>query len=90
MYNCECEEMASKEALAKQLMEIRFSMLDLGLYLNTHPCDMRAIALHRDYSKLYKELSDKYQRVYGPLMKSYPCNKWRWVELPWPWQRGGV
>jgi len=89
MYNCECEEIASREVLMQQIMELRFSMIDLGLYLDTHPSDTRAICLHRDYSKKYRELTDRFQRVYGPLTKDYPCNKWRWIELPWPWQKGG-
>ena len=35
-----------------------------------------------------KDLKDKYQKVYGPLSIYYPCNKWRWLEEPWPWERG--
>ena len=89
MYNCECEEIASREELMQQIMEIGFSMFDLALYLDTHPNDMRALSLHRDYSRRYREITDRYQRVYGPLTLSYPCNKWRWIELPWPWQREG-
>ena len=38
--------------------------------------------------KEYVNLKDKYQRVYGPLTINYPCNKWRWLEEPWPWERG--
>ena len=34
------------------------------------------------------ELTDKYQKVYGPLTIQFPCNKWRWIEEPWPWERG--
>jgi len=83
MYNCECEEIASREVLMQQIMELKFSIIELGLYLNTHPCDMRALYLHRDYSKRYREITDKFQRVYGPLTIDYPCNKWRWIELPW-------
>ena len=37
---------------------------------------------------LYIELKDKYQKVYGPLSIYYPCNKWRWLEEPWPWEGG--
>ena len=36
-----------------------------------------------------KDLEDKYQKVYGPLTINYPCNKWRWLEEPWPWEGGG-
>ena len=35
-----------------------------------------------------KDLKDKYQKVYGPLSIYYPCNKWRWLEEPWPWEGG--
>ena len=90
MHNCECEEMVSREELMKQIMEIKFSIVELALYLNTHPCDEMAVGLHRDYCKKYKEITDKFQRVYGPLTIEYPCNKWRWIELPWPWQKGGI
>ena len=33
-------------------------------------------------------LKDKYQKVYDPLTINYPCNMWRWLEEPWPWERG--
>ena len=36
-----------------------------------------------------KDLKDKYQKMYGPLTIFYPCNKWRWLEQPWPWERRG-
>ena len=75
----------------KMIMEIReldFSIIELGLYLDTHPEDQRALCLHRKYVKELKELKDKYQKVYGPLSIYFPCNKWRWLEEPWPWERG--
>ena len=38
--------------------------------------------------KKAKELKDAYQKMYGPLTMNYPCKKWRWLEEPWPWERG--
>jgi len=73
----------------KLLNEIRcltFAITDIAQYLNTHPTDERAICLHRKYCNDLKDLKDKYQRVYGPLTIYYPCNKWRWLEEPWPWE----
>ena len=49
-----------------------------------HPQDDKALCLHRKYCKQAKDLKDKYQKVYGPLTINYPCNKWRWLEEPWP------
>ena len=34
------------------------------------------------------DLANKYQSIYGPLSIYFPCNKWRWLEEPWPWERG--
>ena len=76
-----------KEMLMK-IRELDFAVIELGLYLNTHPDDQRALCLHRKYTKELKELKDKYQKVYGPLSIYFPCNKWRWLEEPWPWERG--
>ena len=75
----------------EMLQQIRcydFAINELALYLDTHPDDDKALCLHRKYAKEAKELKDKYQKVYGPLTINYPCNKWRWLEEPWPWERG--
>ena len=81
-HECEREEMLMK------IRKLDFAVEDLALYLDTHPEDQRALCLHRKYAKELKELMDKYQKVYGPLTIYYPCNKWRWLEEPWPWERG--
>ena len=80
--DCEMEQMLM------QIKELNFAVIELGLYLDTHPEDQKALCLHRKYVKELKDLKDKYQKVYGPLSIYYPCNKWRWLEEPWPWERG--
>ena len=87
-----CDQMCCKkrdEIGEKILTEIRclkFAITDLGEYLNTHPDDQKALCLHREYSQQLRDLSDKYQRIYGPLSIYFPCNSWRWLEEPWPWE----
>lgn len=90
--SCECDkndrhEMTRCEML-KEIKCKRFAVIELALYLNTHADDKKALCLHNKYSKELKELTDKYQKVYGPLTIEYPCNKWRWLEEPWPWEGG--
>ncbi len=87
MNNIECPNITKKEMLRK-IQEYSFAIVELALYLDTHPEDQKAICLHKEYSKKLKDLSDKYQKVYGPLTIKYPCNKWRWLEGPWPWEGG--
>ena len=85
--NCCCQN-AIREEMMMQLRSYKFSIIELALYLDTHPEDQKALCLHREYCKKAKELADKYQKLYGPLTINYPCNKWRWLEEPWPWERG--
>lgn len=88
---CEPERTIDCEARREMIEQIRcydFAITELALYLDTHPDDEKALCLHRKYCKIAKDLKDKYQKVYGPLTINYPCNKWRWLEEPWPWERG--
>ena len=84
--NNNCREL--RQDMLKNIMCYKFAVNDLTLYLDTHPNDQKAICLHKEYCKSLKELTDKYQKIYGPLTIEFPCNKWRWLEEPWPWERG--
>lgn len=85
--NCACDNKMREEMLM-QIRAYKFSIVELGLYLDTHPDDEKALCLHREYSKKLRDLLDQYQKIYGPLSIYYPCKKWRWLEEPWPWERG--
>lgn len=92
--NCEenrnnnCQRDMRRQEMIDQIKSLDFTIIELGLYLDTHPDDQRALCMHREYCKQVKDLKDKYQKMYGPLTIFYPCNKWRWLEEPWPWERG--
>ena len=85
-YNCD----NTREEMLERIKCLNFAIIELGLYLDTHPDDEKALCLHRKYCKEYRELTDNYQKVYGPLTIQFPCNKWRWLEEPWPWEGGIV
>ena len=80
----------TRQKMLKEIKSYRFAIIELGLYLDTHENDEKALCLHKKYARELKELSDKYQKVYGPLTINYPCNKWRWLEEPWPWEGGNL
>ena len=91
--DCGCEtertvDCEMRRDMMDQIRALEFGIVELALYLDTHPEDQKALCLHKKYCKEVKELKDKYQKVYGPLTINYPCNKWRWLEEPWPWERG--
>ena len=86
--NCGCEKNMTRKEMLKQIKCYQFSIIELAQYLDTHPDDTRALCLHKKYCNELEDLRDKYQRKYGPLTIEFPCNKWRWLEEPWPWEGG--
>lgn len=86
--NCSCSDNETREEMLKKIKCYNFAVIELALYLDTHPDDEKAICLHNNYCKTLRDLQDKYQKVYGPLSIFYPCNKWRYIEEPWPWEGG--
>ena len=81
----DCQE---KEEMLQNIRCLEFAITELGLYLDTHPEDQKALCLHRKYSNELKTMKDAYQKIFGPLTIIFPCNKWRWLEEPWPWEEG--
>jgi len=76
--------------LLHELQKHEFILEDLQLYLDTHPCDRRALAEYNKHTQHLMMLIHHYEQCYGPLTVSsrqtpvqYP---WRWVEEPWPWE----
>ena len=72
--NCECEmentiNCEAREEMLEQIKCRNFAIIELALYLDTHPDDDKALCLHRRYCKELKELKDKYQKVYVLIEK---------------------
>lgn len=87
--NADCKKI-NCEKLLKEVMAADFMALDLHLYLNTHPCDIKTIALFNNAAMRSKMLHEKYERECGPLTPGAvydPCRCWKWIESPWPWER---
>lgn len=90
-YNCvinsqECT--LSQDELMNRIQSYAFAVNDLTLYLNTHGNDEKALALHNQYTRDLRNFVNTYERKYGPLSMYCPCNSWRWVANPWPWEGG--
>lgn len=73
--------------LLKEIMAIDFSLLELNLYLDTHPMDQRALWLNNEYVGKHKMLKEKYDKDYGPINhRSASECPYEWIEDPWPWE----
>lgn len=78
-----------REALLYQVMQYKFALIELNLYLDTNPNDKSAIELFNKYQKIEKQMCEQYERMYGPLTidSNYlNNNSWTWKNSPWPWE----
>ena len=80
--------MVTRHELDKQIMAVRFALYDLGLYLDSHPCDEQAMQLRRLYKEKLHKLIDEYEQCYGAyVLTQHDVSCWQeWVSGPWPWE----
>ncbi|WP_335869752.1 spore coat protein CotJB [Bacillus sp. 2205SS5-2] len=74
----------------QQLQEIDFVILELTLYLDTHPQDVHAIMQYNHCVQQRKKAKKTFESSFGSLTSfGYSYNKdkqWTWQSAPWPWQ----
>lgn len=73
----------------EQLQAVDFVLVELTLYLDTHPDDFEAINQFNQFARERKRLKKIIESNYGPLMQygnSYSGYPWNWNDGPWPWQ----
>lgn len=75
--------------LLEEIQVVDFVLVELTLYLDTHPHDNQAIDQYNEYAKKSMALKNKFQALFGPLTHfghSFSTYPWTWDEAPWPWQ----
>lgn len=67
-----------------------FVVVDMELYLDTHPCDAEALAYYKEAVENYKNAKKQFEEAYGPLVatSSKDCDRWAWADMPLPWEGG--
>ncbi|MCY0888068.1 MAG: spore coat protein CotJB [Alicyclobacillaceae bacterium] len=73
----------------QELQSIDFVLVDLTLYLDTHPQDAGAVAQFQQFQRRKMTVTSQYERLYGPLRQygnSSTGETWAWSKGPWPWQ----
>lgn len=80
----------SEQALTAQLSALRFALIDLGLFLDTHPDNAEALELYDRYNRQYAALARTYNETVGPLMPGDVSgqNGWSWGATPMPYEGG--
>ncbi len=78
--------MTEKQSLMKKIATYDFAIVELNLYLDTHPNDIEAHKKLEEYEKKSNELREKFESEYGPIIfRDTPDNRMKWIKNPWPW-----
>ncbi len=74
-------------AMLKEIMALEFTVLELNLFLNTHPRNREALEDHNRFARDLRNLKMEYQKMYGPFQSTCPSQyPWQYISMPWPWQ----
>jgi spore coat protein JB len=70
-----------------ELQALEFVVLELGIYLDTHPDDTEAFELFKQYAAMERAAKADYEERFGPLTKSAAAtgDSYTWLKSPWPW-----
>lgn len=83
-YNKPCD----RKRLLDEIGQVEFTLMDLNLYLDTHPYDQQAIDKYNYFNVIRNNMMKDYADNFCPLILNYwegNCGKWCWAldELPW-------
>ncbi|MEK8126810.1 spore coat protein CotJB [Paenibacillus filicis] len=73
----------------KELQAVDFVIVELTLYLDTHPDDQQALEQYNRFVHHRMQIAQQFQVEFGPLTSfgySFSQAPWQWKEAPWPWQ----
>lgn len=80
--------MNQKEKMLHDIGILDFTVVDLALYLDTHPHDRNAIEYFNHYNRIKNQMEKEFSKTFFPLMLGYAesSKEWRWGEAPLPWE----
>lgn len=80
--------MSEKNRMLKDISVIDFAMVELTLYLDTHPFDKQAMEYFNHFASIKSQLMKEFASKYYPLSKDTSCDtkQWNWALAPMPWE----
>lgn len=80
--------MSQKQQMLNDIGMLDFALVELTLYLDTHPFDRTAMEYFNHYNGIKNRMEREFSQKFFPLTKDYAdSNKeWRWGMAPLPWE----
>ncbi len=83
--------MSDKQKLKLKIDSIDFALVEINLYLDTHPGCVTAAtrykALLAEREKAIAEYNEKYGKYIVCATDAAGSTPWQWVNNPWPWEK---
>lgn len=81
-----------QERLLHHIDLIGFVIVEMNLYLDTHPDDVEAVDYLKHYARMKNQALREYASKFGPLTvataDASSDKEWTWATLPMPWEGG--
>lgn len=80
--------MSSQDQMLKDIGIVDFVLIELTLYLDTHPYDRSAMEYFNHYNRIKNQMVREFSQKYFPLTTAMEdCSKeWHWGMAPLPWE----
>lgn len=89
--NIHLMNMSEREMSLWKVQAYEFALLEVGLFLNTHPTDKTALSYFKQYRDMKHQAESDFTKKFGPITMDHMHNDlstWKWIENPWPWEMG--
>ena len=84
--------LSEKETALRKISAVDFAIHDVELFLDSHPENVKAVELLKQYRQWRTDLVAEYEQKYGDFVTCVKDvkaeNPWSWTDGPWPWERG--
>lgn len=83
--------MTDRYTLKHRIHALDFALLELNLFLDTHPHNEAALCKRREYQAMRAAFVEQYEQEFGPYIvtaKHVQGDRWCWNDSPWPWDYG--
>ena len=80
--------MNEKEQSMRRLQSLQFAVIELSLYLDTHPDNAEALSAHKKLSEQAQRAKEDYEQHFGALtlFTAGSGEYWEPVASPFPWE----
>ena len=82
--------MNTKSMLLNKIHAYDFAILEIELFLDTHPQNTKALTRREAFIKERNMLIKEYESKYGEFVVTtanvHSLKDWSWINGPWPWE----